>query len=89
MTFEEWFEKEGKKFITPYSLAMAAWDAAKEDAMPVADIFHVDYMCSGFVINGGPYWTVRGTPATVICKTKEEAQQWAIKNGYRIKNTEV
>lgn len=89
MTFEEFWRKRVEMGLDPYctsdiELARFVWNAAKEDSKPLADIFYVDYLCAGVVKNGGPYWTVRGTSATVIVQTKEEAEEWAIKNGYRI-----
>ena len=95
MTFEEWFSKHTRfgclpdDRLTPIELAikvfsLMTWNAAKEDSKPVAKIKYVDYMCAGFALNKGPYWTVVGTAATVIKQTKEQAEQWAIENGYRV-----
>lgn len=90
MTFEEFWRKRVEMGLDPYctsdiELARFVWNAAREDSKPVADILYVDYPCTGFTRNGNkPFWSVRNTGATVIKQTKEEAEEWAINNGYRI-----
>lgn len=90
MTFEEYmvktygefwnkgmFQDDGKVIrVTEH-----AWNAAKEDSKPVAKIVErklygmneVEYSIIGF-----------GGFESAIRSTREQAQQWAIENGYRI-----
>lgn len=85
MTFEEWFEKDGFKFaISPHTLAMAAWHAAKEDLdrkQPVWIVEPYENECVTY-----PFWHVVGKDGFLFESGfgKEACVEWAIENGYRI-----
>lgn len=83
MTFEEWFEKEGSKFITPYSLAMAAWDAAKEggkETVWIVEPYENAYV--KFIA----WHVVKKDNGELLFEALSAGRcvEWAIENGYRI-----
>lgn len=87
MTFEEYMEKTyGKLAFERFDdnriiqAAQHAWYAAKEDSKPVAKIVERK-LCFGAV-----EYSIIGYDGfeSAIRSTKEQAEQWAIENGYRI-----
>jgi len=88
MNFKEWWAEEGLHFAnyeTIEDIAKRAWEEGKEQAKPLAKIKYVDYPCDGYRKNGGAFWTVSNTSATVIYDTKPEVELWALNSGYRLK----
>lgn len=81
MTFEEWFKKEGYKFIAPYTLALAAWSAAKEDSK---EIVRVSFSQLG---NEWAVFDSRGNEIKDSFGSRSAGQRWAIENGYRVEES--
>lgn len=93
--FDDWFSKHflygalPDEQLTPTELVIKyscfmAWNAAKEDSKPIAQIKFVTWDCPDRNKFNGDFWTVSNTSASVIVKTKEEVEKWAIENGYKL-----
>ncbi len=78
MTFEEWFNKEGSKFLKRLTLAKAAWDAASEDTKEAVTVEWSELVED---------WSVRDFRGAAIedgFMSKEAAQSWAEFKGYKV-----
>lgn len=78
--FEDWVDKDNNwVHIQDRADALAIWIGAKHDAKPIAE-FHYRRWQDG----GEEYFLLDSSSVGRRFKTKVEAEEWAVANGYRL-----